>query len=500
MREFNPRKGAGEKGRKWDLATGAQCLPFSFSPFLPFQRMSALANVGGAARTLVRRILRLYYPRIEVEGRDRIPADGAVLFVANHPNSLMDPALIGFVAQRPVHFFAKAPLFDVPVFGALMRALGMVPAYRGQDDKAQVRKNLETLDVGAAHLRRGEAVGIFPEGKTHDRDGVEQVRTGAARIAWAAAQGNGRVWVVPLGLNFERKERFRSSVWVRVGEPLEVGAWFRARGEEERKAVRGLTEEIDARLKQVVVHLYEERWQPILPELEVLLPPRGADAQDSIAALRQRKRLADAMNFFFASDGARSEQVASAIEQHRAQLAAGGLRVDSPVVQLNGARLASQLFTDTLWLLPGLLPAIAGTLHHLVPFAVTRGVTRLITRAGRTTIALNRLLIGLPIYAIWYAAMWLLIATHHAVWVAWLWTALMPFCGIGALHYAWRVRHAGRAWWSELRMLARRGELQRLRIEQDGLRQRIEQLRAEYYATKPQRGTAATKSSSSSSS
>ena len=93
----------------------------------------------------------------------------------------MDPALIGFATQRPVHFFAKAPLFDVPVFGALMRALGMVPAYRGQDDKAQVRKNLETLTVGADHLQRAEAVGIFPEGKSHDREGVD--RFAAARRA-----------------------------------------------------------------------------------------------------------------------------------------------------------------------------------------------------------------------------------------------------------------------------------------------------------------------------
>src|SRR6185369_10430422 len=134
--------------------------------------MNALASVGGFARSCVRRILRLYYPRIEVEGSERIPAGGAVLFVANHPNSLMDPALIGFTAQRPVHFFAKAPLFEVPVFGSLMYALGMVPAYRGQDDRAQVKRNLASLDFGASHLRNGEVVGIFPEGKSHDREGL----------------------------------------------------------------------------------------------------------------------------------------------------------------------------------------------------------------------------------------------------------------------------------------------------------------------------------------
>jgi glycerol-3-phosphate O-acyltransferase/dihydroxyacetone phosphate acyltransferase len=175
--------------------------------------MTLMTAIGEAARWFVRRSLHLYYSRIEVEGRERLPAGGAVLFVANHPNSLMDPALIGYTAQRPVHFFAKAPLFDVPVFGALMHALGMVPAYRGQDDKASVRKNLETLDVGAQYLGRGEAVGIFPEGKTHDREGLEQVRTGAARIAWPAVQSGAGVMIVPLGLNYERKEKFRSALW-----------------------------------------------------------------------------------------------------------------------------------------------------------------------------------------------------------------------------------------------------------------------------------------------
>src|SRR6185295_4096834 len=182
--------------------------------------MKPLALIGNVARWGVRKALCFYYPRIEIEGRERVPKTGAVLFVANHPNSLVDPALIGFTAQRPVHFFAKAPLFNVPVFGALMGALGMVPAYRGQDDKASVRKNLETLDAGAAYLKRGEAVGIFPEGKSHDREGLEQVRTGAARIAASAAQSGAAFVIVPLGLNYERKERFRSSVWVRVGEAV----------------------------------------------------------------------------------------------------------------------------------------------------------------------------------------------------------------------------------------------------------------------------------------
>ena len=444
--------------------------------------MSLLATIGNVARWFVRKALHVYYPRIEIEGRERLPSGGAVLFVANHPNSLMDPAVIGFTAQRPVHFFAKAPLFDVPVFGALMHALGMVPAYRGTYDKASVRKNLETLDVGAKYLVRGEAVGIFPEGKTHDREGVEQVRTGAARIAASAVQGGGALQIVPLGLNYERKERFRSSIWVRVGEPIDAAKIFREHGAEERKAMRQLTEEIDARLKQAVVHLDEERWQPFLDELEVLLPAVNEAARDSIAALRQRKVLADAINHFFRADRARAEVVGAALEQHRAQVTAAGLTVASPVLRLGVGRLTGWLLLDTLRLLIGLGPALAGTLHHLVPFAITRGIVQLVKHPGRATLALNRLMFGLPVYVLWYAFVWWLLAKYTQPWIAWLWTVLMPLAGVAALHYAWRVRGAWRAWWQELKMIFQPAQLRRLRHSHVNVRRQLELLREEYLA------------------
>lgn len=444
--------------------------------------MNFLAPIGNAARWFVRKALHLYYPRIEIEGRERLPAGGAVLFVANHPNSLMDPAVIGFAAQRPVHFFAKAPLFDVPVFGALMHALGMVPAYRGADDQASVRKNLETLEVGAKYLVRGEAVGIFPEGKTHDREGVEQVRTGAARIAASAVQGGAALTIVPLGLNYERKARFRSSIWVRVGEPIDAAKVFRDHGGEERKAMRQLTEAIDARLKQAVVHLNEERWKPVLYALAVLLPSAGEDAPDSLAALRQRKRLADAMNYFFATDRPRAETLASGLERHCSRLLALGLWVDSPVVQLAGARLMLRLVLEALRLLPGLLPAFAGMVHHLVPFAVTRGLVNLVKHPGRATVAMNRLLLGVPLYGLWYAFVWGLLARQASIGFACLWTALMPFAGVAALHYAWRARVIGRAWWSQVWLFTRRAELHELRADQLALREQLERLRSEYRA------------------
>jgi 1-acyl-sn-glycerol-3-phosphate acyltransferase len=91
--------------------------------------MNALKNFS-LVRAAVRRLVRIYYPKIEISQRERIPSSGPVLLVANHANSLIDPVILGIAASRPVHFLAKAPLFEIPVFGTALRALGMVPAYQ----------------------------------------------------------------------------------------------------------------------------------------------------------------------------------------------------------------------------------------------------------------------------------------------------------------------------------------------------------------------------------
>ena len=46
---------------------------------------------------------------------------GPLLFVLNHPNSLVDPVFVLCLAPRPASFLAKAPLFRIPLVGALVR-------------------------------------------------------------------------------------------------------------------------------------------------------------------------------------------------------------------------------------------------------------------------------------------------------------------------------------------------------------------------------------------
>ena len=78
---------------------------------------------GKVLRQFAHTLIKKYYPKIQFTGVDQIPSDGPILFCANHPNSLIDPVLIGITAKRPVSFMAKAPLFRTPILGPLMHAL-----------------------------------------------------------------------------------------------------------------------------------------------------------------------------------------------------------------------------------------------------------------------------------------------------------------------------------------------------------------------------------------
>jgi hypothetical protein len=101
-----------------------------------------------------------------------------------------------------------------------------------------------------------------------------------------------------------------------------------------------------------------------------------------------------------------------------------------------------------------------------VPFLITRGVARFFQTPGRSSIALARLLVGLPVYLAWYALVGWWLAGRFAPWTAGLWLGAMPFCGVLALHYWRRARESVRHGLQQANMCFRREQLRKLREEQ----------------------------------
>jgi 1-acyl-sn-glycerol-3-phosphate acyltransferase len=95
--------------------------------------------------------------RVDVIGLDRLDPQQAYVFTPDHRSHIDITALMGALPR--VHFAAKRELFDEPVLGAAMRALGMIPIDR--DHPALARR---ALDDAAAKAGKRVSVVIFPEG------------------------------------------------------------------------------------------------------------------------------------------------------------------------------------------------------------------------------------------------------------------------------------------------------------------------------------------------
>ena len=170
-----------------------------------------------ACKILAVAIMRLMV-RLEAVGLENIPAHGPVLMVANH-SSLLDPPLVGGASDRQLTYLAKAELFEIPLFGALIRALNARPVRREAADPGALRTAKRVLQEGGALL-------VFPEGTRGDEGVIRPAKPGAGLLAVSSGaavvpvyvSGSGRAW--PRGRRLPRPAK----VTVTFGKPLRFEA------------------------------------------------------------------------------------------------------------------------------------------------------------------------------------------------------------------------------------------------------------------------------------
>jgi 1-acyl-sn-glycerol-3-phosphate acyltransferase len=166
---------------------------------------------------------------LRVEGAEHVPRRGPVVIAANH-RSMLDIPLLVVACPRPVIFMAKEELFRSRALGWFFNLLGGFPVQR---DIADIR----AIDVGLAVLERGDALGIFPEGRRSKTGEMLPYLGGAA---WLALQVGAQI--VPAGIQGTfrppgARRTFFKKTRVRFGPSIPVAREPDAAARREKTAV-----------------------------------------------------------------------------------------------------------------------------------------------------------------------------------------------------------------------------------------------------------------------
>ena len=322
--------------------------------------------VAGIARSLT----GVFFRSVEVAHGERIPGGAPLLIVANHVNSLADPLLLMAFVKGRVRLLAKSTLWSHPVLGPLLVFAGALPVYRQRDAGEDVTKNLGTFRRCHEELAAFGAVALFPEGTSHNLPHRLPLKTGAARIALeAVALGRGKgLRILPVGLVYEAKGRFRSRVLINVGKPIDPEPLVSRFDTEPREAARALTEQIASGLEAVTTSY--ESWD----EARLL---NLASAVIGDATLEERFRRSRAFlaayREFRTREPERIATLVKAVEQYEGHLRALSLQDDDVAAVSQRRRAWLELVTN----LPlGLIGAALNALPYLITGWVTRRFSR----------------------------------------------------------------------------------------------------------------------------
>jgi 1-acyl-sn-glycerol-3-phosphate acyltransferase len=389
--------------------------------------------------------LRVFFRRIEVRNREHMVSSGPLLFAGNHPNTLMDPMLVGINHRQPVAFLGKSTLFKNPIVRLILESGNSIPIYRRQDfesDHGQVTPEQLAAQNEAIfgrcydYLGKGGTIMIFPEGTSVRERRLRPLKTGAARIALGAEarhQFKLGLKVVPIAINYFDPSRFRSDVLLNVAPPIVVADYAELYATDPEAAADQLTDTIREALERRLVITRDAAEDDFVQQIERtfgdhLNPDDDPDTLYDNFQLSQT--LLQALAWFEQNAPARLVAMRQQLQVYRDTLRQHHLTDKALEGQRRGTvvGLLNLIFGLPVWLY--------GVLNNYLPYTLPAMVAQRATKDVEF-VAPIMLVVGMVTFPLAYTLQ--AAAVHHWLTHDWRLTALyvlsLPLTGFYALSY-----------------------------------------------------------------
>ncbi|PRY06056.1 1-acyl-sn-glycerol-3-phosphate acyltransferase [Pontibacter ummariensis] len=429
--------------------------------------------------------LFVFFRKLEVHNRALMPDKGPLLVVSNHPNTFMDPIVTASLLRQPVFFLAKGTVFGSKLQNWILRQMHLIPIHRREDNPEQAISNEEAFAASFQALHQQKTLLIFPEGNSFNQRRLRKIKTGTARIALGAEAESPQalgIKILPVGLNYSAPTRFRSDVFINVGQPIQVADYLAAYRQDGPAAVLALTEEIRHRLERLIIHTPTDEEDELARQVEGIYKeqlaatvPARLPEQDFLLT----KAIVRSVSYFSQVAPERVAALKRDLSNYRLQLKR--LHLQDAVLGKGKQEVLRQSLLSLLFLVLGLPVYLYGLLHNYLPYLIPSKIARAVTQEEEWYAPIM-LTAGIFTFPVFYLLKAWLAAELLDLSLTWLLTYFLslPLSGFFTLGY-WNIMQKTQDNWLLLRLFFKRQDVvNKLRQQRQQLIAQLEQARQDY--------------------
>lgn len=214
--------------------------------------------------------LNTFY-RINVKGKERVPDNTPIIFAPSHSNGFIDPVILGMQFYRRVRFFARGDVFKGKFAKFMLNQMNTSPMYRMQEGYAEIKKNDKSFEECKTRLSKNEIILIYPEGIANHERRLFPLKKGLSRIALQTLESlnyEKDILVVPIAMNYVAQTRFRSKVFIEVGEPISVKSFETKYKLDKVRTINEFTKNLEEKLLGYVHHINNPDNDQLVADIE----------------------------------------------------------------------------------------------------------------------------------------------------------------------------------------------------------------------------------------
>ena len=451
-------------------------------------------------KLLIKFAIEVFFDEIESHLDEFIPTEGPLIIAANHPSSIMDALVLGVKTPREIHYIGHSGLFSNAFISKFLLAMGIIPVYRREDNQEKNVNNEDMFQAAYKILKEGKCIGIFPEGTSQTDRKVLKLKTGTARIALGAEKQNDfnlGLSIIPLGLYFTARHRFRSKVLLNFGKPIPISEFKEIYEKDEYEGVHRLTDRISDELVKLTVNVKKSELDDFVVDLEKIYKANLKVDLEEDEILQSKseifkdmfltQQLADAVTYYMEQSPDDVNALMNDVKNYRLKIDRLQLHDSQLRHDIKKATVSKRSWKVIFWSIVGFPIWIVGVLTNYIPYKLAEYIGNKVGYDQTKTSSV--LMVGGGIgFLLYYSLETFLVYAYSTSLIAFSFLVSLPFIGFASLAYLKKLRYYWRIWNFSLTLLTNKRIIKKLQLERRSIIRRLDQFKEDYIKVIEQSG------------